>query len=411
MSNIPELAKGQPSLTWDSVVRTTFYSVGTTSPSLMHAAATRGSQGKVPFDNVDYPPIPKELVVHVLNSATGRAQSPWAYDESVLRRELAQLLGFLLESEISAFRSVWQVAQWLALNLKPEKNGSVAFCFFEPEHLVVPFVNSLRRRGFLPRLVPLTDSYDVRLDILPQLAKAGPLFFILSVVEPITGRITNASDVVKAVHEVGGLVAVDATHYVQRLSQSLGTIDSDLTLIRSRPLLAPDGIVLTYMSRRLRETLKRDPEASSSWHSMSSLDAPVESVRPMVESIRYLAGLSGRRKAEAENSKAILEGLRQCDSVRIIGPADVGERVAIFTLSVGGLEPAEVALLLDSGTDLLVSSGKPGMGSSQLLHSYPDNGAIRASPFVNNGANDVERFVEAMKSIDATARWAGPVTS
>jgi len=375
-----------------------------TSGKAMSAVGPLPSRVMIPFDNVDYPPIPKDLLGHLVASLDGTLQSTSALGDAESRRELSRMLGFVLESEISFFRSTWQVAQWLALNLKSEKNASVAFSCFEPESLVIPFANSLKARGFQPQLVPLDDSFDPMLDLLGQARKKGPMLFLMSLVQPITGRITKATEVIKAVHDLGGLVVADATHHVQRLGQSLAVVDSDLTLVRSRPLLAPDGVVIAYLSRRMREMLKRDADASASWRSMSSLDAPREMILPTVESIKFLVSLAGRRKAELEHNRAILDGLEDLKNVSIVGPREITDRASIFTLEVSGLEPGEVALMLDSAANLAVSVVRPGMGSSKACSRYPQAGAIRASPFVNNTGADVEAFVAAMRNIASSVR-------
>ena len=361
------------------------------------------SRGKVAFDNVDYPPIPADLLKYLDVSTDGAVQSAWTLDDVGLKRQLSRLLGFMLENEISFFRGFWQVAQWLALNLKSERNASVVFSCFEPEGFVIPFANSLKARGFQPHLLPLDDSFEPRVELLSQPKIRGAMLFLISLVQPVTGRIVKADKLIKVVHDLGGLVVADATHYVQRLSPSLGTIDSDLTLVRSRPLLAPDGVALAYLSRRMREMLKRDADASVSWHNMSSLDSPTEMIMPLIESIKFLASVSGRRRTEFERNRAILDGLKDLSAVSVVGPREVTDRVAIFTLEVSGLLPSEVALMLDSAANLVVSAGRTGMGSSNACSRYPELGAIRASPFLGNTDADVEAFVDAIRSIGASA--------
>ncbi|HYA22100.1 MAG TPA: aminotransferase class V-fold PLP-dependent enzyme [Thermoproteota archaeon] len=364
----------------------------------------QASTEKIPFDNVDYPPIPRQLLSSLSDSTDGRRQSPWRTADVDHRRELGRLFGFVLETEISVFRTVWQVAQWLTLNLKAERRASVAFPCFEPEAFVVPFVNSLKGRGFIPQLIPVDTNFDPRFDLFPQVSKGGPMLFLFSLVGPITGRIAKTAEVVKVVHELGGLVVADATNYVQRIAPALGSVDADLIVIRSRPLLAPDGVVVVYLSRRMRETLKQDADAAASWRNMNALDAPIELVPSLVESLKFLSSVADRRRVELERNKTILDGLKGIEEIRILGPTEAGERAAIFALEVKGLEASEVALLMDSSEDLLVSYGKPGMGSSKLCPVYPDRAAIRASPFVNNNASDVEGFVEAMRQISVSLR-------
>jgi len=369
----------------------------------MSAVSSLRSRSRVAFDNVDYPPIPADLLKYLAASTDGTVQSAWASDDVELRRQLSRLLGLVLENEISFFRGFWQVAQWLALNLRSERNASVAFSCFEPEGFVIPFANSLKARGFRPQLLPLDDRFDPRIELLGQSKTRGPMLFLISLVQPVTGRIVKADEVIKVVHDLGGLVVADATHYVQRLSPSLGAIDADLTLVRSRPLLAPEGVVLAYLSRRMREMLKMDADASVSWHNMSSLDSPTEMVMPLVESIKFLASVAGRRRTEFEHNRAILDGLKDLSAVSVIGPGEVTDRVAIFTLEVSGLQPSEVALMLDSAANLTVSAGKTGMGSSNACLRYPEPGAIRASPFLSNTEADVEAFIDAMRIIAASA--------
>ena len=141
---------------------------------------------------------------------------------------------------------MWQVAQWLTLNLKAERRASVAFPCFEPEAFVVPFVNSLKGRGFIPQLIPVDTNFDPRFDLLPQVSKGGPMLFLFSLVGPITGRIAKTAEVVKVVHELGGLVVADDIRlFPERLASYLGYVREPLNGFHSVELPIGDGVELS----------------------------------------------------------------------------------------------------------------------------------------------------------------------
>ncbi|PLX78855.1 MAG: cysteine desulfurase, partial [Desulfuromonas sp.] len=117
--------------------------------------------------------------------------------------------------------------------------------------------------------------------------------------------------------------------------------------------------------------------------------------------ISYLqeTGVEAVRNGEKKLVKALSDGLRSIDQVKVYGPERFEQHGGAVSFNCAELDPAEVGYRLDHEFDIMVRVG---------LHCAPDahrtigtfpRGTVRVSPGCFNTVGDIDRLLNAVKEI------------
>src|SRR5690606_10003244 len=103
----------------------------------------------------------------------------------------------------------------------------------------------------------------------------------------------------------------------------------------------------------------------------------------------------------------LLDGLRPIDGVTIHGPEFADQRVGVVSISLDGVDPQELALMLDSGYRLQTRAGlhrAPAM--HERLGTTAAGGTVRFSIGPFNTADHIDAAIAAMTEAAASFRAA-----
>ncbi len=98
----------------------------------------------------------------------------------------------------------------------------------------------------------------------------------------------------------------------------------------------------------------------------------------------------------------MLNGLEEIKGVEIYGPRDLKDRGGVISFNVMGLEPHEVALMLDEASNIMVRSGHH-CCIPLMRHLGLKRGTVRASLYVYNTDEEVEKFLATMAFVAKVA--------
>lgn len=105
---------------------------------------------------------------------------------------------------------------------------------------------------------------------------------------------------------------------------------------------------------------------------------------------------------EQELTFQLMEGLLRIQGLSILGPELGQERTAIVSFLLEGVDPSELAFLLDQQFGIAVRSG---FHCTPLGHETAgsfETGAVRASPGYFTEKSEIEALIEAVKEINVT---------
>lgn len=248
--------------------------------------------------------------------------------------------------------------------------------------------------------------------------------------QPKVVALTHCSNVTGVVHPVAELIAeireacdavivLDAAQSLPHERINVRELDVDFMAFSMHKMLGPTGVGCLY-GRSERLAALRPLTVGGGmvdWVDIhGSVDRRVpfkfETGTPAIASvigcaaaIRYLEALDDtkRHQHERELCAALVEGALARPKVRLIGPPDQSDRIALATLRLEkGIPVGEVARLLSDSYGYMVRSGH--MCSQPLVTELAGGEILRVSAYLYNDVSEIEGFYRAL---DELLSWMG----
>lgn len=241
----------------------------------------------------------------------------------------------------------------------------------------------------------------------------------------VTGTIQNVDAVGSLCQPHGAYFLVDAAQTIGHMPIDVRAMGVDLLAFPGhKALLGPLGTGALYVRPGLESQLR--PLVQGGTGSLSELpvqpDFMPDKFEPGSHNAIGIAGLVGALKwieqrgidslmaHDRELSAAFLNATHGVAGLTVYGPQDASQRVAVFSVSVEGLEPAELAALLESEFGVLT---RPGIHCAPFAHKTIGTdtfgGTTRMSFGAFNTAADVDRCAAALKELAGSHAATGPV--
>ncbi len=233
--------------------------------------------------------------------------------------------------------------------------------------------------------------------------------------------ITHASNVLgtindlKAIKEdIGDKILVgDGSQAVPHLKVDVKKMDIDVYAFTGHKMLGPTGIGVLYVKSDLLKRLKPflyggDMIARVYIDKTIFAEPPArfEAGTPMIaqaiglsKAVDYLKsiGMDNVRKHEIGLLNYAMKRMEEVKGLEIIGPDDVNERTGLIAFNINGFHPHDIASFLDKH-NIAVRSG---MHCAHPLHDFLGlKGSVRASFYIYNTKEEIDRFIEALQKLD-----------
>ncbi|QDC24407.1 cysteine desulfurase [Georgenia yuyongxinii] len=283
----------------------------------------------------------------------------------------------------------------------------------EAEHHanLVPWQELCARTGATLRWITVGD--DGRLDpasygVITERTKVVSLTHASNV----TGAVSPVSDVVALARKVGALVVLDACQSVPHLPVDLHALDVDFAAFSGHKMLGPTGIGVLYGKRELLAAMPPFLTGGSmvqvvTMESTTYAEAPTrfEAGTQMVAqtvglraAVDYLAelGMDAVAAHETDLTALLLEGISSVPGVRVLGPTDPADRLAVVSFVVDGVHPHDVGQVLDNDGIAV----RVGHHCAQPVHRrLGAHASARASAGVYTTAEEIELFVDKLGGV------------
>ena len=234
---------------------------------------------------------------------------------------------------------------------------------------------------------------------------------------------SNALGTIQPIREIGGVAREKEIMFMVDAAQTTGVCDIDVETQRIDMLaftghkgpFGPPGIGGLYVGENVRLQAWREGGTGFEPESLSqpeTLPFKLESGTPNSVGIVGLRtgiefcikeGTDTIRTHERDLALRLIKGLEADDRFKIYGGRDENEKVGIVSLNIKGLNPGEVAAILDNRFNVAV---RPGMHCAPHIHreigTFPE-GTIRVSPGYFNTVNDIEETISGLKAIAESA--------
>ncbi|HLD80097.1 MAG TPA: SUF system NifU family Fe-S cluster assembly protein [Candidatus Nanoarchaeia archaeon] len=302
----------------------------------------------------------------------------------------------------------------LAYSLGKDLQAGDEIVLSEMEHHsnIVPWQQIATEKGAVLKFIPITKDY--RLDMHKAKGLISNKTKIVSVVHMsnVLGTINPVQEIAELAHKARAVMIVDAAQSVPHMKVNVKELNCDFLVFSGHKMCAPTGIGVLYGRKELLETMQpflyggdMIREVSFTQASWNDLPWKFEAGTPnmagaagLMTAVEYLEQI-GMEKIAAHGKELTtyaLEKLSTIPGLTIIGPTTIENRGPVISFNIDGIHPHDLSEMLDK-ENIAVRGGFH--CAMPLFSKLRIEGSVRASFYIYNSKEDVDRLVEAVKNI------------
>ncbi len=265
-------------------------------------------------------------------------------------------------------------------------------------------------QGATLRFIELTKDGQFDLKQAATVIGAKTKLVAITQMSNVLGTITPVKEVVKLARQHGAIVLLDGAQGVPHLPTSVKDLDVDFLAFSFHKMLGPTGVGVLWGRAELLE--KMPPfmyggDMISSVHrdrtKFNELPWKFEAGTPNIADViacgaalDYLndLGMDAVRQHEIEITAYALERLKEFDDIKIYGPTDPNLKGGVISFTFETIHPHDLGQLLNESAVAI----RAGHHCCQpLMSDLGVSGTARASFYIYNTNEDVDKFIEALR--------------
>ena len=342
------------------------------------------------------------------------AESSEAFEDA--RTKVAAFIGAPEREEVvftkNASEALNLVANTLAWKgpLQIGPGDEVLITEMEHHSNIVPWQLLTERTGATLRWFGLTDDGRLDLSNIDELINERTKVVSLTWVSNMLGTVNPVAEVAAKAHAVGAVVVVDASQAVPQMPVDVVASGADFLAFTGHKVVGPTGIGVLWGKRKMLEQLPPflgggemirtvTMEKSTYAEIPSRFEAgtpPIVEAVGLGAAVEYLGhvGMDNIRAHEEAITRYLLDGLKAVGGVKVLGPADAGDRGGAVSFELDQVHPHDVAQLLDS-RGIAVRAGhhccKP------AHQRFGVQASARASSYLYTTPEEIDAFIEGLE--------------
>jgi len=294
-----------------------------------------------------------------------------------------------------------------------QAGDEIVLTIFEHHSNIVPWQQLAARKGATIHFAPIDSRGNLDLEALRSLVSERTRVISFAAISNVLGTMVPVAEVVQLAHSVGAIAVVDAAQSVPHEPTDVAAWDADFVVFSGHKMLGPSGIGILWGKRDLLEAMppflgggSMISDCTVDGFSPGELPAKFEAgTPPIVEAIGLGAAvdylqqhtLAAIGQHEGKLVQQAYQALSSIDGLRILGPA-ADQRSGLVSFVVEGVSPQDISVLLDQKGFAI----RAGHHCAMPLHeSLSISASCRASFYLYNTPDEVNRFVETLASTDS----------
>jgi cysteine desulfurase/selenocysteine lyase len=337
--------------------------------------------------------------------------------EEKLREARATAAKFInaLSDEIVFVRNTTEGINMLSLGLKTTKGDNIVVSALEHHSNFLPWMRKCQNTGGNLRIVfPKNEEGLITADDFAQQIDKNTRIVALTHVSNVLGTILPVKEIVKIAHENDAVVVLDAAQSAPHMPVDVKKLNVDFLTFSGHKICGPTGAGLLYIKKDMAERMEPvrlgggivayvdatryellDPPAR-----FEAGTLPYCEVMAMADAFEYVRRI-GFENILSHDRKLITiahEILHNVRGLKIYGPS-IKNKTSIFAFNIMGLDPTEVAMILDTSNKVEVRSGHlcAQICTRKILGEA--EGVVRASTYFYNKEEEIVTFAESVKKI------------
>jgi len=335
------------------------------------------------------------------------------------RTKVADFINAKSENEIIMTRNTTEGINLIARGLKWKKGEKIVTSLIEHHSNFIVWVRVKKDYGVeLDVIRPKEPVEKGVLDVsdFEKVIDDKTKLVALTHVSNVLGVITPVEQITKVAQEHGAYVLIDGAQSVPHLKVDVQKMGCDFLAFSGHKMCAPTGSGALYIREELMEQVEplcigggTIADVGIDYYKLDKSLRRFEAGTPAAAeaiglgaAVDYLQkiGMENIERHEKKLTKRVYEEITTLPSVEVYGP-DSEHKIGIIAFNVEDLNPHDIALALDVSANIMVRSGHHCALplTKSLLHKP---GTVRASTYLYNTEEEIDKFVSALKEIIKT---------
>lgn len=343
-----------------------------------------------------------------------------AYDEA--REKVRKFINAKYREEIIFTKNATESFNLLAMSYGMtyiNEGDEIVISIAEHHSNLIPWQQVAKARGAILKYMYTDENGELTEEEVRSKITEKTKIVSITHVSNALGTINPVKEIAEYAHSKGSIVIVDGAQSVPHMKVDVRDIDADFLVIAGHKLLAPMGIGVLYGKKELLEKMpplmfggdmveyvyEQETTFNVLPYKFEAGTQNVEGAVGLSKAIDYLneIGMDNIEKIEKELMTYAYEEMSKLEYVKIYGPKDIEKRGGVLSFEIDGVHPHDVASIFDTFGVCI----RAGNHCAQPLMRYMGiNSTSRASLYLYNTKEDVDRLIEAVKqTYDMFAKW------
>ncbi len=289
----------------------------------------------------------------------------------------------------------------------------IVLTILEHHSNLVPWQQVAKAKGAILKYIYLDQDGNVNDEEIDSKITEQTKIVALTQVSNVLGLVNDVKKVADKAHSVGAVVVVDGSQSVPHMKVDVKALNVDFFAFSGHKMLAPMGIGVLYGKEKLLEDMTPfltggdmieyvEEQTTTFAELPSKFEAGTQNVggaAGLSAAIDYIEkiGFDEIERIERELVDYALPRLRELPYIELYGcNSKKSNKTGIVTFNVKDVHPHDVATILDAEGVAI----RAGHHCAQPLHRYLGiNSTCRASFYLYNSTDDVDRLIEGLKKV------------
>lgn len=275
---------------------------------------------------------------------------------------------------------------------------------------IVPWQMLAQRKGAKLRVIPITDSGEVRIDAYREMFDPHTRLVALTHVSNVLGTVNPIKAMIETAHAHNVPVLIDGAQSVPHLSVDVQELDADFYVFSGHKVYAPTGIGVLYGKEKWLDQLPPYQGGGEMIQTVTfekttynTLPYKFEAGTPdyvgsnaLAVALRYVQslGMENIARHERELTDYATRRMLEIDGMRLFGTAT--DKGAVISFLVGDIHHLDMGTLLDR-LGIAVRTGHH--CAEPLMRRLGIEGTVRASFAFYNTKEEIDALVEGIKRV------------
>lgn len=299
---------------------------------------------------------------------------------------------------------------WARKHIK--KGDSIVLTELEHHSNMIPWQQRAQENKAVLKYIPVRADGTLALETVGKIIQKNTKLVAAVHVSNATGAHTDIGTIIKAAHNVGARVLIDAAQSVPHQKIDVKELQCDFLAFSGHKMLGPTGIGVLYIKKELHEQIPPYQFGGgmiyeADYHHATWQEAPHKfeaGTPPIAQAVGLAAAIDYFNKNisfqqlqnhEAQLCSQLIDGLLPYKKIRILGPIEeLKQKGHLVSFVIEGMHAHDIAAHL-SQYGICVRAGNH--CAQPLAKKLNIIASIRASFFVYNTQEEVEKFLKAIR--------------